>query len=248
MLRIYSTCFVFAIVCAASAQSLFSSATVISGGGGGDTTQTDDTEAFRAESFGAATGTARGQSGFGLLRAYAAVDGAEGPAPDDVFAQGFASFTDSITLTGGTGTGTYLIDYAVDGTFSGGAGVVKSANVNWDNLPNGVPGGLGGGPQTILGQFPLAFTYGVAFQIRAELYAQATLPAGSRESGIVDYSSSARIAAIRIQNDDGGSIAGVSATSASGHAYPTPTPVPEPASLAALGLGLLTLRRRYARA
>ena len=240
-MRAFTVPFALAAAVAASAQTLNSAASVVSGAAGGATSATGATPVSRTDTIGLFGGTATAQADYGTLRASAF--GFVGGAAPFSYVQGQARFTDRLTITGGTGTGFYLMDYTVSGDITGTGDGSSQANLLWNNLPNGAPGGLTPGTgTTVAGVFPVELTYGVAFDIYGELFATVTYPSGGTGSRDVDFSTTATLSRITVLDAAGNVVSGLSVGSASGHVYPTP--VPEPATLAALGLGLAFLRRR----
>ena len=232
----------FALAGASSAQTLFSSAAL---GGSTNTlydSRTDKSIASVAGTVGPLSGSAKAQSDYGILHAYAH---AASPAPMFLaHAESHASFTDMLTISGGTGTGTFIADWTTDGSETAEGSAIPHADLYWTHNPNGVIERLQPGTHTQLGQdyYATTFTYGVPFAFSATLEAFVEFYLGGAGSGTTDFSSTAVLSQVRIYDPSGQPVQGVTVTGASGHVYPSP--VPEPATFATLGVGLAAIMRR----
>jgi hypothetical protein len=232
-------------LCALASADFYSSAGVVNGALGGTNTVTDTSAVTYSGTFGAIMGDAFGQADYGSLHASASALSSGG---EFGFAEGYTSFSDTITVDSGMGESYWSVDYLVDGTMSSSGDADVTANILWEGLPNGVPGGLGSGSTLVHALFPVKVFDGVPFNIRAELYASVAFRTSGAGAGSADFSHTATLVAVHITDKFGTFLPGATYSAASGHSYPTATPVPEPASSLALGLGLTRLRWRKNRA
>jgi hypothetical protein len=187
---------------------------------------------------------------YGVLKAggTSSITGASGIAntTDYSSSYGQAYFADSWTITGGTGTGTLELQFALDGTYDFsqiGAGLVAGFSlVNLDNYSysNGTPAFLSGSgsiSNTVL--LTTTFTFGTPVDFLVSLTAGSNLyNLGGNISSSLDLSETARMNAIIVKDASGnvvpfdlstGSDAALFQDLAPG--IPTST-VPEPPSLA----------------
>ncbi len=224
----------------ASAQSLFSSAAISDPIGGVVAYHTDNTLTTKFKALTYLTGTAMAQADYGYLHGYSTAVNTGGTYYS--YAQGYARFVDMITITGGVGTGTFSTDYTVDGTHLATGVAYSIAQLYTSNMPAGVPGTIPAGTHTYAGSVNTTFTYGVPFEVKAELYSQVLFLNGGIGSGTTDFMNTATLSATHIYDAGGHALNGMTITAASGHVYPAA--VPEPATMAALGLGLVAVIRR----
>ena len=169
----------------------------------------------------------------------------EGGVPDLTGTYGYTGFTDILQYGGELSNG-YLARYvfAVDGTNSGFARL--SVRIG-DNPTESYIAPQGQSDLLYSTQsYPIDGNFRQTIEATLQVGAYEffrTAPDGSTLSQDVDFSSTAKLAAILLFDANGNPVADYTVTGASGTVYPT-SPVPEPASLAALGLGALALFRR----
>jgi len=176
---------------------------------------------------------------------------------------GDAFFEDSWLISGGTGTGTLKLQFALDGSYNFctvGSGLLTNfALINLDGGPSSsspLVSGCSGSVTNNIVTLTTTFTYGTPLDFLVDLKAGSNLrDLGKNVSSFIDYSDTATMSAI-IVTDAGGAVVPFSLTTASGAALfaqlapppaPPPTGVPEPMSLALFGAGLAGLfgmRRR----
>ncbi len=152
----------------------------------------------------------------------------------------WSKFTDSITITGGTGTGFFMCDFEIDGSIVKG-GAIPAAGIQWSNVFNLVK--LQSGTQTVKGTFPIQFTYGVPFEFSAQLSTLVTwMSSGDSGFATANFANTAHMTNPTVRDAFDNIVKGVSIKGSSGFDY---TNVPAPGSLAPIGVGLLlTCRRR----
>jgi len=186
-------------------------------------------------------GEAWAQADYGYLHsaANAASDGGTAYS----WAQGYSKFTDTLTITGGVGTGNFFVDMMATGTHAAAGTGFSHGYLTWSNAISGIPGVLPIGTGTYAGLTPIHFTYGVPFSFYADLVGLALFTNGGVGTASVDYT--VGVAATHIYDGLGHPLSGMTISSASGYSYPAA--VPEPATFAALGLGLVAVVRRRAR-
>jgi len=177
---------------------------------------------------------------------------------------------DLITVTGGTGNGTLLMSWDVDGTLTAPTSFVPYLGQNvslavmyvplvspslavagWcqDNPSNPFSSCEGFGivgpnvAQTVNLSIPFVFGVPLATQLQFQ--------AGTGIGGLVDFFNTASLQALQVFDSNGTQIQNASVLSDSGFSYAVagaPTSVPEPASLLLLGTGLLGMSAfRYRR-
>lgn len=218
-----------------------------------------------------ATGTAIAD--YGVLKAYAQV-ALENYLPNSYHSEGCggfgcylndpvyttAEFTDSLTITGGTGTGYLVVTLDVDGTtektsdlgvFStvqGGATVYGDGDVALNT-------GFFGGIYTFNSQV-IPFTYGVPILLRVEVSAFSVAVDTQAEtggnpynhSGTADFLNTAKLSSLAVYTDSGMSNpVSFAVAASSGTVYPTildPAAVPEPSAWIMLAMGGVALGLR----
>jgi hypothetical protein len=183
---------------------------------------------------------AQSSANYGILRAEGDVavtgDNSLGAYPYDGSALGFAAFQDTLTVTGGTGTGTLNLAFDVSGTSSitpGGSvdvlfqllpvvgGNLDFAKATFVHLPASGP--------TIV---PIAFTFGAPTGFQLGFVAEVDiLTWQSGASAHADYFDTAILDGITVTDSLGNNVASFGITSESGTAYGPNGVVPEPASI-----------------
>lgn len=196
---------------------------------------------------------------YGVLKAggSSSISGAGGTPDytDYSSAYGEAYFADSWTITGGTGTGTLELKFALDGSYDFsqvGSGVLAGFGlVNLDNYSysSGTPTFSSGGPGAISNVVILStsFTFGTPVDFFVDLTAGSNLwDLGSNISSYLDLSETAQMEAIIVKDANGDVIPFNLSTDSGAPLFarlapgiPSPS-VPEPSSLA-LFAGLLAV-------
>ena len=171
-------------------------------------------------------------------------------------AYGQAYFEDSWTITGGTGTGTLGLQFALDGSYdfcsAGSGAVVGFSLVNLDNFSfsNGTPGltGCSGAvSKTVL--LTTGFTFGTAVDFLVSLTAGSNIyDLGKNVSSFLDLSNTAIMTAIIVKDANGDVIPFDLATASKAPLFdqlapgtPPVSPVPEPGSLELFAAGIAAL-------
>jgi hypothetical protein len=200
----------------------------------------DGTTAQAVGTPGGINGLAYASASYGVLHAYshAIAQGTAGYA----FATAGASFTDTITITGGTGTGYFNSDFTIEGSMLNGGGF-PAAGISWTNSNGNIS--LTAGTHTLHGTLLTPFTYGVPFTITAQLTTLVTFGnAGGFGEGLANFGNTAWMSGITVFNHDFQQVSGFTVTSESGTNYLT-IPSAGPAALMGIG-GLCAARRRRA--
>lgn len=167
-------------------------------------------------------------AGYGVLRGQASVyltgDNSLGAFPSFVSIGGRAGFLDTLTITGGSGTGTAYFTFQVTGTSGATPGQSGRPQFQWVPVVNG---SLDFNAQrnfavdsagTAVVSFPFTFNapteFGIYFYALAQIFSW--VPGAS---AFADYSSTAILARIDIQTSSGAFVPNFSIQSASGTAY-----------------------------
>ncbi|MFT3684408.1 MAG: hypothetical protein QM783_05675 [Phycisphaerales bacterium] len=219
---------------------LFASAGVNDAGMGVSVVTHDGTTAQAVGTPGGINALAYASASFGVLHGYshAISSGTTGYA----WAASDASFTDTITITGGVGTGYFTTDFTVEGTLFNGGGF-PAAGLSFPGSSGVVS--LTSGMNVLHGTSPIAFTYGVSFSISAELLTHVIFgSAGTVGEGFANFGNTAWMSGITVFNNDFQPVSGFTVTSQSGTNYLT-IPSAGPAALMGVG-GLCAARRRRA--
>lgn len=175
-------------------------------------------------------------------------------------AESEADFIDTWIITGGTGTGTLNLTFALDGSYNfcnaGYGGSTFAVNLALDNYGNSQYPQWGLSPfntNTCQGNISQNVTLSTNFTFGTPVTFDVSLGTGTNlydlnadSSSSVDFSNTALLNAIVVQNANGNTIP-FSLNTASGAALfsqlapGTPASVPDPATIALVGLGLLGL-------
>jgi hypothetical protein len=208
-----------------------------------------------------------GTASYGTLKAggQSSTTGASGVSNTTNYSRSFGEsfFEDSWLISGGTGTGTLKLQFALDGSYNFctvGTGLMTNfALVNLDGGPSSsapLVSGCSGSVSNNIVTLTTTFTYGTPLDFLVDLKAGSILyDLGKNVSSFIDYSNTAVMNAI-IVTDAGGNVVPFGLTTASGASLfaqlaPPPAPptgVPEPWTLSLFGAGLLGAagRRRQA--
>jgi hypothetical protein len=167
---------------------------------------------------------------------------------------GEAYFEDSWTITGGTGTGTLELQFALDGTYNlctiGSGSVTGFDLTNLDNFSSSGASLISGcsGTTSTTVTLTTGFTFGTPLDFEVDLLAGSNLyNLADNVSSNVDFSDTASMNAIIVENADGTVIPFDLSTSSGAPLFSQLAPgipsssVPEPSSLALFGAGLLAL-------
>lgn len=156
---------------------------------------------------------------------------------------GSAGFVDYVTITGGTGQGTYSFQLALDGSVQGTAGstsgVTLSGAIN-QSLYFG-----SGQVHEVFGTGTVAFTFGQPFQLTEGLSVGVSLP-HSYDTLSSDFTDGAVILPTSwvIRDANGQLVQGFTVVGSSGHDYASAVPEPATGALMAAGLLIVCGRRR----
>lgn len=189
--------------------------------------------------YGGINGDAHATASYGILHAYA--HGFANNNAGYAYVGAEASFTDSITITGGTGTGYFNSDFTVDGTLLNGGGF-PTAGISWSNSAGNVT--VSPGTHTYHGTQSIQFTFGVPFTFTADLTSLVTWGnAGGFGEGLADFGNTAKLTGITVVDSNFNDVTNFTATGSTGVNYAA---VPEPTSACTLLAGVLVplIRRR----
>lgn len=217
-----------------------------------------------------AAGTAIAE--YGVLKAYAQV-ALENYLPNSYHSEGCgfgcylndpvyatAAFTDSLTITGGSGTGYLLITLDVDGTTEktsdlGVFSTVQGGAIVYGDGDVVLNAGFFGGSYSFNSQM-IPFTYGVPILLRMEVSAFSVAVDTQEEtggnpynhSGTADFLNTAKLSSLAVYADsDMKTPASFSVSAASGTSYPVvinPAAVPEPSAWVMFSMGAVALGLR----
>lgn len=190
--------------------------------------------------YGGINGDATATASYGILHAYA--HGFANNTKGYAWVTAEASFTDSITITGGTGTGYFGSDFTVDGTLLNGGGF-PTAGISWSNSGGNITISSSG-THTYQGTQMITFTFGVPFTFTADLISLVTWGnAGGYGEGLADFGNTAKITNVTVLDSNFNPVTNFTATGSTGVNY---LAVPEPTSGCVILVGGMmgALRRR----
>lgn len=189
------------------------------------------------------TGLAEGWADYGVVRARARAD-AQNLSFDTQLVQAEASFSDLLTLTGGTGQGFVVYQYTLTGFTVGDEHDAHAhAFLRHEGDPDEEIGeDLTG--NTVLTSLTHGFTFGVPFSTGLLLSAEVHLHHGHSGTAIADFSGGALLTAVSVFDSQMNPIAQFSISSGSGTQYPLPAPG---AALVLAAAGMVLPHRRRIR-
>lgn len=196
----------------------------------------------------------QGSGMFGVLKNQASVvvtgNASGGTFPSFMSVGSRSGFRDSYTIGGGSGAGTLSFSFGVTGDTAAGPGAFAGSTFQWVPASNGesdwnnvIGFGVVDGRATV----NIPFVFNQAMEGTLYFYALAQVFQFQQTAAMADFSHTAILDAIYIENAEGLRLTDFQITSASGTAYTANGVVPEPATLALFGaafFALLWFRRK----
>jgi hypothetical protein len=195
------------------------------------------------------------------------------PAGPEPFTEARVRVTDTLTVAGGTGSGTLVFNWAVDGTLQAGDGFFAAVDLSQGGVSfagyiacgaDVVSSLCSASPETVneTRSKSIPFVFGTPLTVTWTLSAaigdvcnfdnSCNRSETVTGSGTVDFAHTLQLQPLVILDNSGTPIGGASALSTSGFSYavaPAASTVPEPASLLLLGAGLAAVvaRRQFSK-
>jgi hypothetical protein len=184
------------------------------------------------------TGSAEAWASYGLVRAVATAD-AVNTSFETQLVQAEASFSDLLTITGGTGSGFVIYQYTITGSTIGDEHDAHAhAFLRHEGDPDEELGHLT--QSTVLTSLPHGFTFGTPFSTGFLLSAEVHMHDGHTGLAAADFGAGAMLTGLQVFDAQMNPVLAFAITSDSGTQYP----LPAPADGVILGIGLIGISRR----